>query len=564
MNRWKWSEEWAVDTTSLYGTPDTEGWFYSASFDRIHEQMRNATASGLASATCTVRKRRWVRAITCISSELAKKIRERADRIVQIRVNIEKSLKDKEASLKSVSEYEAHRASVFAQSLHMATQSTLNTLGILKDISNKMKVVKQYLSDRALMERDHAIRLEKLARKYLPLDAGTPAALSKLEEELDQALDRKPNEKGKSTGNPCTAAADLFFNKIVAATNAQAESLDDYSRSLVPMLSEMDAIQGEILDILKDARLRFRKNTDICRLSEAAIQAYQTAMQQAYASVSAAALQEVEHVTEELTCLRGGLPYHPGFYERILSNQTGAIVPMVNAAHAAAPRTPTASASKDPSRKQTVRLASTNNLKAPPVEVAPVVHVREDCWLSVQRYKVSVRDAQEALSVLISEYMDLELQQQIVTNRSYTLLVRLSKQYAEEEVALYDTLQAIYSNSMKSLSRRMKGLGLPYPTMLSPFAKLNPSSDAESCQEYVDFMGAKGVFAFTSLYRAPLPVSPGIVLAGNLLTVPAVDIRFFNDNNSYSANKSISSRLDWKEVYALGKTLPFPIALLLC
>lgn len=63
-----------------------------------------------------------------------------------MRVNIEQSMKNKEASLKELTTYEEKRVAVFAQSLHMATQKTLNTLGILKDISSKMKVVKQVSS----------------------------------------------------------------------------------------------------------------------------------------------------------------------------------------------------------------------------------------------------------------------------------------------------------------------------------------------------------------------------------------------------------------------------------
>lgn len=136
-------EDWSIDSSSQYGNPDGEGWLYAATFDRLHEQMRNAAANGLSSATCMVRKRRWIRTITCISTDLATKIRDRAERVVQIRVNIEASLKDKEASLKEINAYETQRAAVFAQSLQVATQATLTSLGMLKDISNKLRVVKQ-------------------------------------------------------------------------------------------------------------------------------------------------------------------------------------------------------------------------------------------------------------------------------------------------------------------------------------------------------------------------------------------------------------------------------------
>ncbi len=78
-----------------------------------------------------------------MSTTLIHKIEERMDDIIQIRVNIEQSLKNKELSLQSVNRYEKQRIVLFAQSLQAATQSTLNTLEVLKDISNQLKLVKQ-------------------------------------------------------------------------------------------------------------------------------------------------------------------------------------------------------------------------------------------------------------------------------------------------------------------------------------------------------------------------------------------------------------------------------------
>eukprot|EP01039_Chlorochromonas_danica_P002815 gene2814-3069_t len=483
---WKWVEDWSIDSSSQYGNPDGEGWLYAATFDRLHEQMRNAAATGLAAATCMVRKRRWIRTITCISTDLAIKIRDRAERVVQIRVNIEASLKNKEASLKEINVYETQRAAVFAQSLQVATQATLTSLGMLKDISNKLRVVKQYLSDRALMEREHSIRLEKLAQKYLPLpyssiggdgsitpitsDSRSSPRPEDVSESLAEELTRKTSltpaalsqlDQQQST----TAAADLFFNKIVAATKAQAQTLEDYSKTLLPLLSELDSLQEEIQEILRDARSRFRKNSDICRLSEAAIINFQNSAHVAYKNVSLAALQEVELLTEELTCLRGGLPFHPVFYERVQSGNHSTLqnppiswkVSFLQSANQSSGQGGNGQAKRPSAQSVVTKKLSKELLTSSNSEVNSTGMMnREDFWLSVQRYKVAVRDAQEALSVLISEYMDLDLQQQIITNRSYHLLNRLSKQYVEEEVSLYDSLTQLYTSAMKDLLSNLK------------------------------------------------------------------------------------------------------------
>ncbi len=49
-----------------------------------------------------------------------------------------------------------------------------------------------------------------------------------------------------------------------------------------------------------------------------------------------------------------------------------------------------------------------------------------------------VRDSQEAMSVLIAEYMDLELHQQILCNKVYSLFLSLGQTYHTEQTALWE------------------------------------------------------------------------------------------------------------------------------
>jgi hypothetical protein len=140
--RWDWADRWTVDGSSRFGTADADGWFYGATFDRLNEALRSSTASGAITKTSIVRKRRWVRTILCTSPELIHRICYRIDVIANMRKNIELSLHDREEKYKSVKFYEENRSFVFAQSLHLATQGTLNTLAVLKELGNKLKLFK--------------------------------------------------------------------------------------------------------------------------------------------------------------------------------------------------------------------------------------------------------------------------------------------------------------------------------------------------------------------------------------------------------------------------------------
>ena len=121
-----------------FGQPDPEGWYYGVSFDRLNEVMRSRTA-GPASATSLVRKRRWIRSIICRSPKINEALKERADFITLMRCNSEACQRDKEDTLKSVTEYEEKRESAFSQSLHLSTEGTLSTLASLKDLGVILK-----------------------------------------------------------------------------------------------------------------------------------------------------------------------------------------------------------------------------------------------------------------------------------------------------------------------------------------------------------------------------------------------------------------------------------------
>lgn len=105
---------------------------------------------------------------------------------------------------------------------------------------------------------------------------------------------------------------------------------------------------------------------------------------------------------------------------------------------------------------------------------------RDDIWLAVQRYKLAVRDSQEALCVLISESMDLELQHQIFANRVHYLFSGIVRSYCFEETQMYSTLHGLWMDMMRETTESINELRAPFPVIQSPFAQLNMTLDDPS------------------------------------------------------------------------------------
>jgi HD-GYP domain-containing protein (c-di-GMP phosphodiesterase class II) len=131
-----------VDLSNSYGENDSYGWYYAATFDRLQEAMDHVSAVS-SSAKSSVRKRRWIRNVICNSEELEQRIQHRIEEAIEKRIIIEGILRDKETVFKNIKFYEENRSFVFSQSLHLATQGILNTFSILKELINKLKLMKQ-------------------------------------------------------------------------------------------------------------------------------------------------------------------------------------------------------------------------------------------------------------------------------------------------------------------------------------------------------------------------------------------------------------------------------------
>jgi hypothetical protein len=368
------------------------------------------------------------------------------------------------------------------------------------------------------------------------------------------------------------------------------------------MNTEVNDLLNEVNMVLKEARNTFRKNSDICRLSEAAIKNFVDTLQLTYDSVSSFAMEEITSLTDELTKLRGGMSFIPSIFENLMkigphaslndqgflelsSQNSSALSSAFNGggegseggSSTQANTTTSSTTSTNPvavggNDQGIITNSQKNHQKLPtqkpviPQNNNKIPH-REDMWLSVQRYKVAVRHSQEALCVLISDSMDLELQQQILTNRVHNTFTYIIENYFTEELTLSSDVDTILIAILQTIRNQIDAVGVPNPVLQSPFAKLNPalfmseSMDSErknsisqsfsrsrsldneqeeqqphpllrsaSTVEYDDFMNSVGIFSFTTLFKEPLPTNPGVIKSGYLLAARSSEVKW-NENS---------------------------------
>jgi hypothetical protein len=308
--------------------------------------------------------------------------------------------------------------------------------------------------------------------------------------------------------------------------------------------------------------------SDICRLSEAAIGNFITTLQLTWDSVSSFAMEEITSLTDEITKLKGGVTFVPSVFNNLMKeteNKEGRDRQDSGIDQELIDLTKETNNSNNNSTLSFNR-NSRNNKQQQRKKIQ-----REDMWLSVQRYKVSVRDSQEALCVLISESMDLELQSQILTNRVHNTFTYIMESYFSEETSLSNDIDTIFNKVSKSINSSVEIIGIPHPVLQSPFAKLNPAFFSTSTaatleeteenhnqeeerenegdpvavlsrqgsgltKEYEDFINSVGIYSFTTLFKEPLPINPGVIKSGYLLTIRPSD---FAPSSSRSASPSL-------------------------
>jgi hypothetical protein len=279
-------------------------------------------------------------------------------------------------------------------------------------------------------------------------------------------------------------------------------------------------------------------------------------------SVIASSTTEMLEFVDEMSALKGTIPTTSAFNTAAMSYTASGTPMMLNLAGGMGN---SSSHGGGGSGGSTSRRSSFMTSAAP--VAAP--KSREDVWLCVQRYRQVVRDSQEAMCVLITEHMDLELHMQILCNKVYALFLSMANSYHQEQTSLWEEALQLFGNLLGDTIVRIEDMGRPYPILQSPFAKLQaaemtasqPSTPVKSTAtpgrsptpskgsrtpadiQYDDFPSGVGVFSFVVLYREPLPICPSVCLSGALLVAKGRDFA--------STKGDVLQTAIWKTVYAV-------------
>eukprot|EP01038_Epipyxis_sp_PR26KG_P014652 gene14652-19685_t len=589
---WEWTADWQVDKSDRYGQPDLEGWYLASTFERLGDQLKTCTGSGTYNKTSLVRKRRLQRPMKCVSPEIIEQIKSRSDRIMKIRICIESAIREKEEIVKKVEIYEDKRTIVFSQSLHLATQGTLNTLSILKDLLTKLRKIKQFFADRSAIEAEYGRKLEQLSKKILtippvitlnntlPVKSPIPKEitdrnslsnhsseyiLDKMTQNIMAAvntvkpfvqhhtshnnnLDNTNQNERISFSSPIGSAdssdsntnsrnvlhgdaSRILFSAISIGHELYANKVKDFSQTLQTSVGEeLELLIDDVQSVLKDARTVFRKNSDICRLSDSAIKNCTAAIHNVHDSVTQQSLNDIYKLSDELNALKGA---NSGDFLRY---------------------------------KDTNGYNNNNNISLVP---------HEDLWLAIQRYRQCVRDGQEALCVLISESMDLELHQQILCNRVHSIHVLAAKTFLNEQSSFLSDISAMFNSLIKESTGNITMIGIPYLKLQSPFSRIQNeiepfifknnnnnnnnnnnsnkdynndailTNDAINSDDYNELLSKLGIFSFTTLYRETMPPCPGVVKSGYL------SVATISDFKKSTASNALEDNNIWQHSYVI-------------
>jgi hypothetical protein len=123
-----------------------------------------------------VRRRRWCRARYCVTEEAKQEFDTQVKWIHALCKKLDNLRDEKAADEAVVMHYEHRRRSVYETVVQCADQSLRMTAKTKDDVVERLELVKTFLLERCMIEKDYTVRLRSLAGKYI--DAGESTAVS--------------------------------------------------------------------------------------------------------------------------------------------------------------------------------------------------------------------------------------------------------------------------------------------------------------------------------------------------------------------------------------------------
>ncbi len=138
-----WTTNWTVDSSHSFGSTDPEGWAYGTTFDALIEAILANKASGAKQATSMVRRRRFIRARTCVSAEANALLYTRTTALLGIRTRLEAALGDKRTSFARIMQHEKERSQLFYDKKSLFSYDVISAGGVLQNNISRLEDLKQ-------------------------------------------------------------------------------------------------------------------------------------------------------------------------------------------------------------------------------------------------------------------------------------------------------------------------------------------------------------------------------------------------------------------------------------
>jgi hypothetical protein len=165
---WQWcSDCWKIDKSNSFGLADTDGWSYASTFETLIENSLKKKLEGEMGRMSLVRRRRWVRKHSSVTTDAKKDFEARLNWVKDIRKRMEKVAGQRTADYASVTDYEFKRRSTFDRILFSAEKVMADTNRNLEGIVDKLLLMKQFLIERGNMEREYSKKMGLLSSKWM-------------------------------------------------------------------------------------------------------------------------------------------------------------------------------------------------------------------------------------------------------------------------------------------------------------------------------------------------------------------------------------------------------------
>ena len=259
MCRWEWDGEWEVDHSKRYGDTDAEGFMYATTNEKLLENIRNRCSSGANNTTSLVRRRVYVRPKICTTDAARDELGQLVTAIAVRKDLLEETMQEKRNEMNVILKYENSRDIAFSQIMIKCDLIMNSTIENVKGLVSQLQMLKQFLQDRAAVEREYARKLDQVADKFMKITSQQQHAVDAQQQQRQQQQQSLALADAASSqvNDDVPEAVDGGTGYVVVSSPdpAAAASVGVKASSEVPMDATSDtrsAVNGKLLTELEN------------------------------------------------------------------------------------------------------------------------------------------------------------------------------------------------------------------------------------------------------------------------------------------------------------------------